>query len=136
MAHIYKQELEDAVTRASSEHSKALAAFKAKTGDYDNLQAAAAMHQHAINQLDGYLRCAYAIEIRRDAAIRLDHAIARLGYWNYNGQCDRDAVHLIQNAKWSLEAMDSPASNRFWSEQRQEYNAMLMELREGSAVRE
>jgi hypothetical protein len=70
--------------------------------------------------------------IRRNAAITLEHAIARLGYYGADGwpNCSddvRDAVHIIQHTKWGIEAMDSPASNRFWDAQRREYNQTLTE---------
>ncbi len=69
-----------------------------------------------------------AISIRRNAAVQLDHAIARLGYWNhehYVDAVDSEAICIIQHAKWSLEAMDSPASNRFWAGETAKYNEML-----------
>jgi len=75
-----------------------------------------------------------ATSIRRDAAVRLDHTIARLGYYGADGWPKTndddlgDAVHIIQHAKWGIEAMNSPASNRFWAEQRREYNDMLMTI--------
>lgn len=73
-----------------------------------------------------------AVSIRRNAVVILEHAIARIGAWDAEGwltdKCDRDAVYLLQHAQWGLEAMDSPASNRFWDEQRREYDAMIAEL--------
>ena len=77
-----------------------------------------------------------AIMIRRDAALMLEHAIARIGYYGHDGwpNVDNDnvcdAAHIMQHRKWSLEAMDSPASNRFWDEQRRDYNAMLESIEE------
>jgi hypothetical protein len=73
-------------------------------------------------------RHAEAITIRRNAAVQLDHAIARMGYWNhefYVDAADSEAIWIIQNAKWSIEAMDSPASNRFWDDERRKYNEIL-----------
>jgi len=73
-----------------------------------------------------------AIGIRRDMSVFLDHAIARLGKysdgWMTCDDGDRDAVYTIQHAKWSLEAMNAPCSNRFWDEQRREYREMLNSL--------
>lgn len=73
-----------------------------------------------------------ALTMRREAAVRLEHSIARLGYYGADGwpNCSddvREAVHIIQHAKWNLEAMNSPASNRFWDEQRRDYGRMLTE---------
>ena len=68
------------------------------------------------------------IETRRQAAVTLDHAIARIGYWGTNDKDILDAAHIIQHAKWSLEAMDSPATNRFWDEQRRMYRELVESL--------
>ena len=70
--------------------------------------------------------------IRRNAAITLEHAIARLGHYDAQGwltcpENDTEAIHIIQNAKWTLEAMDSSASNRFWETERNKYNLMLVD---------
>jgi len=72
-----------------------------------------------------------AIEIRRNAAVILEHAIARIGYWASDGwpNCDNDTLkagQLMQHVKWGIEAMDSPAVNRFWTQKRLEYEAMLV----------
>lgn len=71
-------------------------------------------------------------DIRRQAIVTLEHAIARIGFWDAQGWLatdddTREAVFTLQQAKWSLEAMDSPASfnKRFWTEERQKYDAML-----------
>ena len=70
-----------------------------------------------------------ALNIRRDAALKLEHAIARIGYWSDTPNEDvYQAAWIIQNAKWSLEAMDSPASNRFWDGQRNDYDDMLVAI--------
>jgi len=74
----------------------------------------------------------HVVETRRNAAVILEHAIARLGYYGtdgwFNPNSDLDAVHIIRQAKWSLEAMDSPASSRFWNEQRRAYDQMFEQL--------
>lgn len=70
------------------------------------------------------------IETRRKAVVILEHAIARIGAYDAEGwltnECDHDAVHTLRNAKWSLEAMDSPAVNRFWTQERLKYDDMVM----------
>lgn len=72
------------------------------------------------------------IAIRRNAVVILQHAQARIGKWDaqgwLTGECDHDAVFALQHAQWSLEAMDSLATNRFWNEQRREYDEMLETL--------
>ena len=74
-----------------------------------------------------------AMGIRRNAVVMLDHAIARIGQWDAQGWLTvdddtREAIFTLQHAKWSLEAMDSPASNRFWERQRCEYDRLVLEV--------
>jgi hypothetical protein len=68
------------------------------------------------------------VSVRRNSAVILEHAIARLGYWDAQGWLTvseevSDAISLLQHAKWGLEAMDSPACNRYWTKLRMDYEA-------------
>ena len=58
--------------RASAGHTAALQAFKNKTGDFDNLQAAAAQHQQAINELDGFQR---SLTIQEESNVHNIHTL-------------------------------------------------------------
>ena len=72
------------------------------------------------------------MDARKKAVQTLEHAIKHIGRWDSDGwltaDCDHDAIHELNHAKWGLEAMDSPATNRFWDEQRREYQRMIARL--------
>jgi hypothetical protein len=65
------------------------------------------------------------INARKQAVSVLEHAIEYLARYDKDGwltnDCDCIAIYALQHAKWGLEAMDAPVTNRFWDEQRREY---------------
>lgn len=73
-----------------------------------------------------------AMLARKQACTILEHAIGHIARYDSGGwltnDCDGDAVYALRHALWGLEAMDSPATNRFWDEQRREYGLMLARI--------